>query len=192
VRVAIEGGIGSGKTTTAGLVAEQLGWSVIFEQTARHPFLADFYADMERYKLETELAFVLLHYHQLNGVDAATRVVTDFSQGKDLLFARMNLDGDDLHLFNLLYNRLSAKIAPPELTIVLDLPLSVLVKRIEERGRSYELNMPVSYLERLLHFYDVDREALGPNVRFLSVAPTESRETIATRVAALVRESLHL
>src|SRR5438552_1429890 len=122
MRVAIEGGIATGKTMAPTLVAEQLGWSPVVEQTARHPFLADFYADMDRYKLETELGFVLLHYHQLHVLDNGVNVVADFSQGKDLIFARINLEGEDLELFELLYKRLSGRLDFPELTIVLDLP----------------------------------------------------------------------
>ena len=59
---------------------------------------ADFYADIEKYKLETELGFVLLHYHQLHAHGDDLNTVTDFSPGKDLIFALMNLEGDDLDL----------------------------------------------------------------------------------------------
>jgi deoxyadenosine/deoxycytidine kinase len=192
VRVAIEGGIGSGKTSTATLVAELLGWEVVLEQTATHPFLADFYADMERYKLETELGFVLLHYHQLHVLQPGSKVVSDFSQGKDLIFARMNLEAEDLDLVELLYKRLSGKIQAPELCVVLDLPVSALIDRIQKRARAYEIDMPKEYLERLLRFYETDQAALGPNVRRVALTGRESREDVARTVANIAREALHI
>ncbi len=162
------------------------------EQTARHPFLADFYTDIEKYKLETELAFVLLHYHQLHVLDESANVVTDFSQGKDLIFARMNLEGADLSLFETLYSHLSGRLAPPVLTVVLDLPVSTLMERVNKRARSYELKMPVEYLERLLQFYDKERDLLGPHVRFVSVSPDATQEEVAIRVADIIRETARL
>lgn len=192
MRVAIEGGIGSGKTSTATLVAEQLGWEVVLEQTATHPFLADFYADMERYKLETELGFVLLHYHQLHVLDPATNVIADFSQGKDLIFARMNLEGEDLELFQLLYERLSGKVPSPDLCVVIDAPVSTLMERIQKRARSYEIHMPTEYLEKLLAFYEREQAALGPNVRRVALNGSESREDVARTVVGITRETLHI
>src|SRR5438046_474525 len=84
-RIAIEGAIGSGKTSTALLVAQRLDCGAVLEQTDTHPFLADFYSDIETFKLETELGFLLLHYHQLHVLRPDQPVVTDFSYGKDLI-----------------------------------------------------------------------------------------------------------
>lgn len=190
--VAIEGCIGSGKTSTATLVAEQLGWGVVLEHTSRHPFLADFYANIDRYKLETELEFVLLHYHQLHMLGEEGNVVADFSQGKDLIFARMNLEGEDLELFELLYDRLSARLEPPTLTIVLDLPTAALMERVQKRGRSYELNLSVAYMERLREFYNAQQQVLGLNVRLVPVARTDTLEEVAGKAVSLIREDLQI
>src|ERR1700719_2124486 len=84
--ISIEGCIGSGKSTTARLVAERLRYSVLLEETANHPFLADFYSQPAFFALETELAFVLLHYHQFKEVGPGSGLVADFSLGKDLVF----------------------------------------------------------------------------------------------------------
>jgi len=189
VRIAIEGGIGSGKTSTAVLVAERLACSVVLEQTATHPFLADFYADIEKYKLETELAFVLLHYHQLHVLDEVSPIVSDFAPGKDLIFARLNLSGKDLELFELLYDNLSGRILPPNITVFLDLPITTLMERILNRARSYELDMQPDYLERLLRFYKDNLNVLGPRVHVLSLAGTEAREEVADKVLSLIETS---
>src|SRR5437016_3880368 len=97
--ISIEGCIGSGKTTTAQLLADTLQWSLLTEQSERHPFLEDFYKNPMASALQTELGFVLLHYHQLQTVTTRSNIVTDFSIVKDLVFGRMNLEAADLQLF---------------------------------------------------------------------------------------------
>src|SRR5215204_1157235 len=97
--IAIEGCIGAGKSTTARRVAEFLGWDAILEQTSTHPFLEAFYSDTDLYALETELAFVLIHYHQIHPLDGSAQYVSDFSPVKDLIFAEMNLPPRDLATF---------------------------------------------------------------------------------------------
>jgi deoxyguanosine kinase len=188
--VAIEGCICSGKTTTATLVAEQLGLDLILEQTKTHPFLADFYADMERFKLETELGFVLLHYHQLHVLDSARRVVTDFSAVKDLMFAKMNLDGEDLDLFEYVYARLSGRLELPHLAVVLELPLDAIVERVRDRARSYEMSIPRSYLARLQGFYRELGHLLGKRVEHVALTGNESREAVAHRVIRIIHDNL--
>lgn len=188
--VAIEGSIGSGKTTTVRLLAQLLGWDTAFEQTHLHSFVDDFYADMERFKLETELQFLLLHYHQFHLIGSESDLLTDFSPGKDLIFARLNLDGQDLDLFEIVYRRLSGRLDPPRLTIVLDAPLPVLKTRVQERGRPHELNLPEDYLDRLHHMYHTEWRVLGPDVRFMRVSPEETDREVAARAAQLIREAL--
>ncbi len=85
--VALEGLPGSGKTTTAKLLAEKRGGSYVHESSAKHPFLEAFYSDIERYKFETELCFVLLHYHQYRDLQRDTQdlVILDYSPIKGLV-----------------------------------------------------------------------------------------------------------
>lgn len=90
MNIAIEGVIGSGKTTVARLLAKETGAEFLGEAAESNPFLEQFYTDPCKYAFETELNFALIHYHQLaHRRDGA--VVTDFTLGKDLVFARMNL-----------------------------------------------------------------------------------------------------
>src|SRR6266446_6288505 len=97
--IAVEGPIGSGKTTTATLLADRMGVPAILENTVAHPFLQDFYADPAKHAIQTELAFLLIHYHQLNDLPQAVHIVTDFAPAKDLAFAIMNLTDSELNLF---------------------------------------------------------------------------------------------
>src|SRR5947209_2523771 len=79
--VAIEGVIGAGKTTVARLIAARTDAVFLGETADTHPFVDAFYSDPPRYALETELGFLLIHYHQLFLREPGS-VVADFSLAK--------------------------------------------------------------------------------------------------------------
>jgi len=188
--VSIEGSIGAGKSTTAKHLAQLLAWSVIQEETTKHPFLADFYTDPSRYAIETELGFVLLHYHQVKVLSPDDHRVADFAPSKDLVFARMNLVDQDLALFEHVYSRLWASVPRPRLTVFIDLPIDVLQARIAARGRSYELGITTEYLSSLREHYLANLSELGERVEVLVLTGAESREAVAGQVHALLRETV--
>ncbi len=187
--IAIEGCIASGKSTTARLVAKRLSLGLVLERADEHPFLSAFYENPNLYAVETELAFALLHYHQLHPLDVGASHVSDFSIGKDLVFARMNLSGEDLKLFEHLYSKLVKKVKLPELTVFLDLPVDELMRRMKKRGRVYETNVPVDYLQRLRDFYQRDLKELGEKVHVLDVNPKDNMEEVAENVLTLIKSS---
>jgi deoxyadenosine/deoxycytidine kinase len=187
--ISIEGCIGSGKSTTARLVAERLSYSVLLEETANHPFLADFYSQPAFFALETELAFVLLHFHQFKEVGPGSGLVADYSLGKDLVFGKMNLQGRDLLLFEHVFNDLSSRVLMPTVTAFLDLPIDALLSRIQKRGRPYEQGIAPSYIERLRASYFENLQRLGKHVAVVNVDPVDAPEVVAEK--ALVAIAAH-
>ena len=190
--LAIEGCIGSGKSTTARLTSTKLKWPLLHEEATSHPFIDDFYADPHRYAPETELVFALIHYHQLHQLDQRTNFVSDFSPGKDVIFARMNLKGHDLSLFEYLYSRLIKRVSKPSLVVFLDADPDELIRRIRKRGRPYEQSMPLSYLRRLRKFYKDNLHELGEKVRVVEVKKGESQTEVFRKVWAVITASLRL
>ncbi|MBA2726456.1 MAG: deoxynucleoside kinase [Actinobacteria bacterium] len=185
--VAIEGCIASGKSSTAVLLAERIGFAQVKEQTAQHPFIAQFYADPERFAFETELAFALIHYHQLHQLRRAD-IVADFSPAKDIIFAEMNLAGEELEMFMSLYDMLSGRVPQPDVAIFLDLPAEECQRRCIARGRPFEAGIRIEYLERLRKQYLNGLERLGTKVRVLKVHPKDSQDEVATSVKRLLQE----
>ncbi len=53
--IAIEGNIGSGKTTLATMLANDFGARLILEQFSNNPFLPKFYNDPEKHAFPLEL-----------------------------------------------------------------------------------------------------------------------------------------
>ncbi len=184
--VSLEGLPGSGKTTTAKLVAELEGISYVHERSKEVPFLEAFYLNVERYKLETELCFVLVHYHQYR--DLNEPAVLDYSPVKDLIFADLNLDGPDHELFNAVYARTSGSLPRPARAIYLDLEHDHLLERIGARGREYERDFDSGYLTRLRELYEQRFDELAQTVARISVARTHSPDDVAAGVQTALHE----
>src|SRR5665811_2391817 len=155
--VALEGLPGAGKTTTARLLAERPGITQVHERSGEHPFLSAFYTDVERYKLETELCFVLLHYHQYRDLEAQgdAVMVLDYSPVKDLVFADLNLTGPDYDVFTTVYGHTSGSLALPDVAAYLELGIDHTLERIRARDRPYERGIDPDYIRRLADAYAV-------------------------------------
>jgi deoxyadenosine/deoxycytidine kinase len=155
--VAVEGCIGVGKTTVAKLLAANRNSSLILEDYQSNPFLDKFYPNPSRYALETELAFVLIHYHQISNemqLQESNDCVADFCISKDLLFAKMNLNDDDLALFKNLYFPLVKRLPEPDIMICLKCSDELILERIKQRGQGSEHRIDQEYFLKLNKRYD--------------------------------------
>lgn len=155
--VAIEGSVGSGKTTVARLLAGKRNSSLILEDHEANPFLDKFYPNPSRYALETELAFVLIHYHQIFHKlkqREQDEDVADFCISKDLLFAEMNLNKDDLALFQSLYLPLMSRLPEPDVMICLKCSDKLILERVKQRNQGSEHRIDPEYFLKLNKLYD--------------------------------------
>jgi deoxyguanosine kinase len=185
--VALEGCIACGKSSTAELLAQELGLVHVHEQTSRHPFIADFYADPVTYALETEIGFVLIHYHQLRKL-AGADMVADFAPAKDFLFGEMNLHGEDFEVFRSVYAHLASRSPQPDVAIFLDLPVEECLRRALARGRPYESGLQVTYLESLRSQYLRHLDLLGKHVERLEIHPRQDQRVVVEAVIELLGE----
>ena len=155
--IAIEGCVGAGKTTVARLLSEKMAALLLLEQFVWNPFLDKFYQEPSRYALETELGFILIHYHQLRealrtGIDAG--VVSDFCFAKDKIFCDLNLAGDEARLFKTLYEFLAARLSNPDVVVCLHCTDDLVLRRIEQRSRDREAMTSHEYFRRLNAAYE--------------------------------------
>lgn len=156
--IAIEGVIGVGKTSLAKILAEKLNSLIILEKFEENPFLSDFYTNRNRYGFQTQLFFLLSRFRQQQEffqTDVFHKsMITDYIFAKDKLFAYLNLDANELVLYEQLYNILSKEVHKPDLVIYLQADTDRLMKNINSRGRQYERNMDRNYIESLNQFYN--------------------------------------
>ena len=177
--MAIEGVIGVGKTTLARMLQNAFQSALLLEVFEENPFLSSFYADRERYAFQTQVFFLLSRYHQQRRavpdvLAGGQNLIADYTFDKDSLFARINLQGDELDMYYRVHEALAEKIPSPNLIVYLRASTSVLLQRIAMRDRSYERNMDVDYIESLNHSYEAyfspaSAEILRPKAPVLTI-----------------------
>ena len=156
LRIAVEGVIGVGKTTLAQAIAEHLGAVRLMEEQIDNPFLELFYKQPKRYALPCQLAFLEGRLQQFNQlVPVGVPVVTDHSLIKDPLFAAVNLDGQELALYQRFFARCQQHVSfKPDVIIYLSAKVEEIGKRIRNRGRRMEVGIDVKYLHQLVESFE--------------------------------------
>jgi deoxyadenosine/deoxycytidine kinase len=155
--IAIEGNIGSGKTTLATMLANDMDARLVLEQFADNPFLPKFYSDPEKHAFPLELFFMAERYHQLKNLKEQDlfkpQIVSDYFFVKSKLFAQNNLKKDEMQLFNRLFDIMLSSLSKPDLLVYLYSDVERLQQNIKNRGRDFEQNIPDEYLQNIQDKY---------------------------------------
>ena len=135
--IAVEGPIGAGKTALAERLATRLDATLVLEDT-ENPFLADFYADRPGAALQAQLFYLLQRHRQQTTLQQADlfsqTTVADYLFDKDKIFAYLNLDDNELFIYQRLYDLLGRDVPGPDLVIYLQAPTDVLQRRMRSRS----------------------------------------------------------
>lgn len=156
--ITIEGNIGAGKTTLAHLLARHYNARLVLEAFADNPFLPKFYENPQQFAFPLELFFMAERYKQLKELiqqkDLFQSVtVSDYLFNKCLLFAKVNLPEDEFRLYQRLFEIIHQQLIQPDILIYLHSPVARLQQNIKKRARSYEQNIPDSYLSSIQQTY---------------------------------------
>jgi deoxyguanosine kinase len=155
--IAIEGPIGVGKTSLAQALGLRIGARIVLEDTDSNPFIARFYQDPEKYAFPVQLYFLLTRYNQQRQLAQqdlfAQATVTDYLLAKDRIFARLNLDPDELVLYEGVYRLLDGQLARPDLVVYIRARVEVLAERLRKRNRTFERHISMEYLDRVSAAY---------------------------------------
>ncbi len=159
--IAIAGNIGVGKSTLVNMMCERLGWEPFFEGVVDNPYLADFYANMERWSFQSQIFFLSRRLRDLRRLmDFPKTVVQDRSVYEDAEIFAKNLyrqgfiQDRDWKTYRELYEVLTELLPPPDLVVYLEASVSTLLERIELRGRDFEKKIAPDYLAQLNGLYE--------------------------------------
>ncbi len=156
--IAVEGVIGVGKTTLARLCQPDFQAETLLEVFEENPFLARFYQDRKRYAFQTQIFFLLSRYQQQHeAIPAALargNLISDYTFDKDQIFARLNIEADELGMYERVHSIMATKIVKPDLVVYLRADTDTLMERIALRDRSYERAMERDYIAALGRTYD--------------------------------------
>lgn len=152
--IAIEGNIGSGKTSLAKRIGDDFNAKLVLERFADNPFLPKFYKDEDRYAFPLEMSFLADRYHQLT--DGLSQfdlfknfIVSDYYIFKSLIFAQVTLPKEEYGLYRKMFDIMYKEISKPDVYVFLYQNTDRLIENIKRRGREYEQNIQADYLDKI-------------------------------------------
>ncbi len=161
MHIAIAGNIGSGKTTLTGLLAKHYKWDAHYEDVEENPYLDDFYNEMQRWSFNLQIFFLNSRFRQVVDIRSSGKsVVQDRTIYEDAHIFAPNLHAmglmtsRDFTNYLALFDLMEGFLKAPDLLIYLRGSIPTLVGHIQKRGRAYENNIRIDYLNRLNERYE--------------------------------------
>lgn len=156
--IAIEGNIGSGKTSLARKIGDDFNAKLVLERFADNAFLPKFYKDKDRYAFTLEMSFLADRYHQLSDGIAQfdlfkNFIVSDYFIFKSLIFAQVTLPREEYNLYRKMFDILYKEISKPDIYVYLYQNTERLLENIKNRGREFEQNIQPAYLDKIHQAY---------------------------------------
>jgi len=155
--IAVEGPIRVGKSTLARILSERLNAQRVTEPED-NPFLKAFYEGETGAAFQAQFAFLVRRFEQLRSLDTGARssrvVVADYIFEKDKLFACLNLNDQELDVYNRYYNFFREQLPTPDLVIYLQATPEVLKKRLKKKNAPGEKAINEDYLEEVIKAYE--------------------------------------
>lgn len=154
--ISIEGPIRVGKSTLAKILADRMHARRVFD-CEDNPFLADFYAEKSGAAFRTQMYFLLERHQRVREArlkETPEPVVADFLLEKDKIFAYLNLDNEELKLYERYYEMVTRELPAPDLVIYLQATPEVLRGRIAKKAAPAEAQISQDYLEEVVRAYE--------------------------------------
>ena len=156
--IAIEGVIGAGKTSVATRLAGRLNAKLVLESFEDNPFLQKFYSNPSKYAFRTQMFFLLERFTQSQELRQKelfqNYIVSDYLFEKDKIFAYLNLNDDELKIYEQVVQVLDRNIVMPDLVVYLQSSVERLMGNITGRNREIEKEISRGYIENLNDAYN--------------------------------------
>ena len=174
--IAIEGNIGSGKTSLSKQISADFNTKLMLERYIDNPFLAKFYENPRDFAFKLEMSFLADRYQQTNEDLSQLNffnknIISDYDIHKSLIFSKINLNSDEFKLYRKLFYSLYKSIVKPDLIIFLNQTIENLKGNIKKRGRDYEASISDEYLISINKSYsEFFKSRPDLNVKFIDVS----------------------
>jgi deoxyguanosine kinase len=145
-----------GKSTLAKVLADRLHARRVFD-CDDNPFLADFYKEKPGAAFRAQMYFLFERFRRLNELrpeEEPAPVVADFLFEKDKIFAYVNLDNEELKLYERYFAMFAPSVPAPDLVIYLQAKPEILRKRVSKRAVASESDISIEYLEAISRAYE--------------------------------------
>ena len=156
MHIAIAGNIGSGKTTLTKKLAKRYGWIPHFEPVDNNPYLADYYADMDRWSFNLQIYFLNKRFRDVVEIaKSQDTIIQDRTIFEDARIFAPNLhdmgmmSDRDFDNYTDLFDLMMSLVKLPDLMIYIRSSIPTLVSHIQKRGRDFERSIRIDYLEGL-------------------------------------------
>lgn len=169
--IAVAGNIGAGKSTLVEQLSTHYRLTPFYEPNEENPYMADFYADMDRWAFHSQMFFLGKRFRMHRLMEHTPgKVVMDRTIHEDAeIFATAlhqsgRLAKRDFETYMAFYQSICQSLRKPDLLIYVTCSVDVLLERIHLRGRKEERNIPVDYLQTLQRLYDnwIERYTASP------------------------------
>ena len=139
-------------------ILTQEGYIPFREPVEENPLLDKFYYDRKRYAFPLQVYFLNRRFKQIKEASALEKAVLDRSIYGDVIFAKMLSDQGDMEkaefaLYEELLENMLEHLKAPKLMIYLESSVDAVVKKIQKRGREYELVVENEYWQTLNREY---------------------------------------
>jgi len=130
--------MGLGKTLLAERLAARLDAAIVLDD-GDNPFLADFYAGRAGAAFQAQLFYTLARHRQLLGLRQrdlfSQTTVCDYLFERDRIYAFLNLDDNELFIYQRLFDLVARDVPTPDLVVYLQTPTETLKRRLADRAR---------------------------------------------------------
>lgn len=155
--IAIEGPIGVGKTALARRLADSLSAHLVLEEVEENPFVERFYRDGRAAALPAQMFFLFARARQIEDLRQsdlfASVQISDYLFTRDRLFAELNLDAEELKLYDQIVENLGIDAPVPDLVIYLQASVDAIMSRLARRNSRYDRFVDRNYVEGLTEAY---------------------------------------
>ncbi len=145
-----------GKSTLTKVLADRMHARRVFD-CEDNPFLADFYREKPGAAFRAQMYFLMERHRRLREAQSTQTpgaLVADFLFEKDKIFAYINLDNEELRLYEQYYTIFAAELPAPDLVVYLQASPEVLRERIARKAAPAEARISQDYLEEVVRAYE--------------------------------------